>query len=70
VTVDKRELYLHVEAETWAETVELHPEKGKQPRGLAQAINVAARNIDAVRPRDAPALYDSGTRPAPLVRAV
>ena len=45
MTVDKRELYLHVEAETWAETVELHPEKGKQPRGLAQAINVAARVI-------------------------
>jgi hypothetical protein len=49
VNVDKRELYLLVEAETWAETVEINPDKGKQARELAQAINLAARNVDQAK---------------------
>lgn len=41
--VDKRELYLVVEADEWAELVELKPKHGAQARELAQAINLAAR---------------------------
>ena len=46
--VDKRELYLLVEAEAWAETVELEPDKGKQARELAQAST--SRHATSNRP--------------------
>jgi hypothetical protein len=49
VKVDTRELYLLVEAETWAETVKLNPGKGKEARALGQAINLAARNVDQAK---------------------
>jgi hypothetical protein len=38
-----------------------HPEKGKQARGLAQAINLAARNIDEVRGRRVEAIRAAKT---------
>ncbi len=68
VTVDKRELYLLVEAETWAETVELDPEKGKEARGLAQAINLAARNVDEVKRRRGEAVRAARTSLAEVER--
>jgi hypothetical protein len=49
IKVDKRELYLLVEAETWAETIEINPDKGKEARALAQAINLAARNVEQAK---------------------
>lgn len=43
--VDKRELYLVIEADEWAELVELKPKHGAQAREFAQKINLAARNV-------------------------
>jgi len=47
---------LLVEGETWAETVKLDPEKGMQARALAQAINLAARNVEQVKRNRAEAI--------------
>lgn len=44
--IDLRELYLVVEADEWAELVELKPKQGAQARELAQKINLAARSTD------------------------
>lgn len=49
VKVDTRELYVLIEAETWAETVKIDPDKGTEARALAQAINVAARNVERAK---------------------
>lgn len=40
--VDRRELYLVIEADEWAELVELKPKHGAQAREFAQKINLAA----------------------------
>ena len=66
VKVDKRELYLLVEAEAWAETVELEPDKGKQARELAQAINIAARNVEQTKRMRAEAIRVANLRLAEL----
>ena len=62
VTVDKRELYLLVEAETWAETVKLNPDKGTQARALAQAINLAARNVEQAKRNRSEAIRAANVR--------
>jgi hypothetical protein len=46
---DDRELFLLVEAPDWAEVVECPADAQAKVRGLAQQINVAARNVDATR---------------------
>lgn len=40
--VDKRELYLLIEAAEWAEIIELKPKQGTAARGFAQKVNLAA----------------------------
>lgn len=46
---DLREVYLLIEADTWASTVPVAPEHGLAARQMAQQINVAARNLAAAR---------------------
>jgi hypothetical protein len=48
--VDQRELYLVIEASTWADLVEVDPDRGRHAREFArefaQAINLAARSSE------------------------
>ena len=46
---DDRQLFLLIEAPTWSELVELSPKLQRETRELAQAINLAGRNIDQAR---------------------
>jgi hypothetical protein len=49
-TVDSRELFLMVEGEDWADTTNCDPAKeGEKVRKFAQAVNLAARNVDRVK---------------------
>lgn len=47
---DHRELYLVVEADTWAEVQQLDPNLGAEARRFAQQINLAARGDRVPRP--------------------
>jgi hypothetical protein len=49
-TVDSRELFLMVQGEDWADTTNCDPAKeGEQVRKFAQAVNVAAGNVERVK---------------------
>jgi hypothetical protein len=48
-TADTRELYLIVEGDDWADTAKCNPNEGKRAREFAQAINLAARNVERVK---------------------
>jgi hypothetical protein len=60
--VDTRELYLLIEAETWAETIKMNPDKGQQARALAQAINVAARDVEQAKRKRGEAIRVANAR--------
>lgn len=55
--VDARELFLMVQGEDWADTTNCDPAKeGAKVRAFAQAVNVAARNVERVKAERASAV--------------
>lgn len=47
-TIDKRELYLLIDGGEWASVEQLNPDHGADARKFAQAVNVAARQVETV----------------------
>ena len=59
--IDKRELYILIESDEWADTVQLNPDLGKRAREFAQALNLAARRVEQTKAARAQAV-EAATR--------